>query len=188
MIIWINGTFGVGKTSTARALCAEPSLRLFDPEFVGSMLADQLKDHEFDDFQDLAPWRALVPPVAKQIHDFTSTNLVAVQTVLNASYWDELLAGLRSVDMPVFHVVLDCNEGELRRRIESDREEPTAKDWRLDHIKTFHAARSWMTEAADLVVDTTERPIVDVAATIWQEAHQPNGGSTDRSLGVQNRS
>ena len=44
-MIWINGTFGVGKTTTAEALVeAEPALRLFDPEAVGYMLMHVLKD------------------------------------------------------------------------------------------------------------------------------------------------
>lgn len=172
MIIWINGTFGVGKTSTARALCTNPALRLFDPEFVGYMVGAQLKDHVFDDFQDLAPWRVLVPPVAKQIQDFTSTDLVAVQSVLNKTYWHELAAGIAEARMQLVHVVLDCDETILRRRIETDQEEQQAKEWRLDHIEAFHAARPWMLEAADLVIDTAHLTIDEVAAAIGHEVSQ----------------
>ncbi len=51
MTIWINGTFGVGKTTTGKALVeAKPTLRLFDPEAVGYMLMDSLKDQTFSDF------------------------------------------------------------------------------------------------------------------------------------------
>jgi broad-specificity NMP kinase len=33
MLVWINGTFGVGKTTTAKALTDRlPGHRLFDPE------------------------------------------------------------------------------------------------------------------------------------------------------------
>lgn len=172
MIIWINGTFGVGKTSTARELCSKPSLRLFDPEFVGYMVAHQLKDHSFTDFQDLAPWRALVPPVAREIHDFANTQLVAVQSVLTESYWIELSAGMQAVDVPVFHVMLDCEESELRRRIETDQEEAQAKEWRLGHIDMYLSARPWMLHAADLVVDTTTTPVHDVASIIWNQARE----------------
>jgi len=42
MIIWLNGTFGVGKTTTARELAATmPDTRLFDPEMVGYLLRDR---------------------------------------------------------------------------------------------------------------------------------------------------
>jgi broad-specificity NMP kinase len=36
MLVWLNGTFGVGKTTTAIALVeADDRYRLFDPEQVG---------------------------------------------------------------------------------------------------------------------------------------------------------
>ena len=39
MIIWLNGTFGAGKTATAKEqLPLVPDTRLFDPETVGYML------------------------------------------------------------------------------------------------------------------------------------------------------
>ena len=43
MIVWLNGTFGCGKTTTAAELCPLiPSSRLFDPETVGYMLGRNL--------------------------------------------------------------------------------------------------------------------------------------------------
>ena len=65
MIVWLNGAFGAGKSTTAKALVAlAPRLRLFDPEWVGYLLRANLSDHEFTDFQQLRPWRTLVPVVA----------------------------------------------------------------------------------------------------------------------------
>ncbi len=52
MILWLNGTFGVGETTTAALIRQrEPSWRLFDPEWVGYMLRAHLSDLEFRDFQ-----------------------------------------------------------------------------------------------------------------------------------------
>ena len=64
MILWLNGTFGVGKTTTSRCI-AEVSAEWhpFDPEWVGYMLRANLDGVPFDDFQDLAAWRRLVPHV-----------------------------------------------------------------------------------------------------------------------------
>ncbi|WP_040491182.1 AAA family ATPase [Ilumatobacter nonamiensis] len=156
MIVWINGTFGVGKTSTATALLEQTGWRLFDPEHVGFLLAGNLRDQEFDDFQDLPPWRELVPAVADRIYRYTNPDaMIAVQTVLVADYWEELLHGFADRGLPVCHVVLDCDEEELRRRITTDEVESQALDWRLDHIAKYWAARSWLDDAADLVVDTT---------------------------------
>lgn len=156
MIVWINGTFGVGKTTTAIAILGQTDWRMFDPEHVGYLLAGNLRDLDFDDFQDLPPWRALVPAVAEEIYRYTNpTAMIAVQTVMVENYWAELTKGLTERRLPVLHVVLDCDEAELRRRIETDEIESQALDWRLDHIAKFGAARPWLTQSADLVLDTT---------------------------------
>ena len=82
MIIWINGTFGVGKTTTSEIVADTTEWRTFDPEHVGYMLAANLRDQQISDFQDLAPWRSLVPTVAEELFRFTGQPLIAVQTVL----------------------------------------------------------------------------------------------------------
>lgn len=51
MLVWINGTFGVGKTTTARAVVARSDRhRIFDPESVGDMLVQSLRGVEITDF------------------------------------------------------------------------------------------------------------------------------------------
>ena len=166
-LVWINGPFGVGKTTTAAALCEQTGWRTFDPEHVGYLLAANLRDIGVDDFQDLPPWRTLVPIVAAEINRLTSpSGIVSVQTVLVKQYWDELQAGMTAQGMSVLHVVLDCEEGELRRRITTDEAENQAVDWRLDHIVAFEKARRWLAPAADLVVDTTNLSPEEVARAI----------------------
>lgn len=45
VIVFLNGAFGVGKTSTARALHeAVPESLIFDPESVGTTLRDTLRE------------------------------------------------------------------------------------------------------------------------------------------------
>ncbi len=171
MIVWINGTFGVGKTTTASAILEQTDWRMFDPEHVGYLLAGNLKDREFDDFQDLPPWRTLVPVVADEIYRYTNpTAMIAVQTVLAENYWAELMKGLSERRLPVLHVVLDCDESELRRRIETDEIESQALEWRLDHIAKFGAARPWLVHSADLVLDTTNLTPESAAEAIIEAA------------------
>jgi adenylate kinase family enzyme len=64
MIVWINGAFGAGKTTTA-ALVQErlPGSRVFDPEYVGFMLR-AVVDVPTGDFQDLRVWRRLAVQTA----------------------------------------------------------------------------------------------------------------------------
>ena len=164
MIVWLNGTFGAGKTTTAEALL--PLLdgaRLFDPETVGYMLGPNLADRPVADFQHWPPWRSLVVATAAELIRYTGQHLIAPQTVLDRSYLAEIFEGLRSVGIDVFHVVLDSEESLLRRRIEGSDE---ARQWRLDHLARYQAARGWLAEEADLILDTSVMGPGEVASRI----------------------
>jgi broad-specificity NMP kinase len=102
VIIWLNGTFGAGKTTTARQLAGRlANARHFDPELVGYLLMTALAE-----------------------------------------------------------------------RIRADEVEAKACQWRLDHISDYEKARPWMESAADLVIDATNLPVVDVAEQIAAEAEK----------------
>ena len=117
VIVWLNGTFGTGKTATAAALVPLiPEARLFDPETVGYMLQPNLADHPVSDFQHWAPWRPLVVATAIELARHTGEHLIAPQTILNRDYLAEIVTGLRAAGAAVFHVLLDASDDTLRRR------------------------------------------------------------------------
>ena len=66
MIVWINGPFGVGKSTTSGLLAAAwPQAIEFDPEVLGYVLRRWQPDGlQIDDFQDLSVWRCLVRETA----------------------------------------------------------------------------------------------------------------------------
>ena len=151
--MWLNGTFGAGKTTAAAELLPlVPGARVFDPETVGYMLMPNLADRPVGDFQHWEPWRTLVVATAAALARYTGQHLIAPQTVLTRSYLREMVDGLEAAGLPVFHVVLDAQEPALRSRIEGSDE---ARPWRLAHLAEYRAARGWMIGDADLVVDTT---------------------------------
>lgn len=165
MIIWINGAFGVGKTTTSAGVAAVlAGYRHFDPEWVGYMLANNLADQQVTDFQHYVSWRRLVPVVADEIIKVTDQGLVAAQSVLVEAYWRELQTGLVALGHEVFQVLLDADAETLHARIDADVDEPARiRPWRHRHVGDFEAARSWLIDSADLVVDTAA---LDAAATI----------------------
>lgn len=169
VIIWINGTFGAGKTTTGTLLAQRnPRLRVFDPEWVGYMLMNNLADRDVTDFQQLESWRRLTPLVADELVRFTGHELVVIQTVLDEDYWRELQSGLSALGHEVVHVVLEADESVMRKRIAADENEPAAAHWRLDHLATYATARTWLTASADLVLDTTDLTPDDAADQVWK--------------------
>ncbi len=171
MIIWLNGTFGAGKTTTAKALESSwPSSRQFDPEWVGYALSRNLANQSFTNFQDLSPWRPLVVEMMDRIIQLTGQHLISVQTVMTEDYWYEIRDGLKSRGHEVLHVLLDCEETILRQRIEDDEIENEARDWRIEHLAMYADQKSWMTKSADLVVRTDVITPLRAAEVILHEA------------------
>ncbi|MCZ4100488.1 ATP-binding protein [Streptomyces sp. So13.3] len=166
MIIWLNGTFGAGKTTTSKELAAMvPNARIFDSEQVGYMLRHVLESVPVKDFQDWRPWRALVVETATQILGYVGGVLVVPQSVLVEQYWTELSAGFAAAGIPVRHFVLHTDQDTLTRRIESDTVETGARQWRLDHLTAYESARPWLSRTAE-TIDTTNLPPDRVAHAI----------------------
>ncbi len=166
-VVWVNGTFGVGKTTTAAYLLELINgWRYFDPESVGYLLRGVMSDVPVANFQDFSAWRRLVPLVLAEISREADQNIVAVQTVLNRDYWDEIHSGLTKLGMEVLHVVLDCDSAVLKARINSDHHDVNAREWRLQHVDVYHRARPWLKERADAIVDTSLLSAGEVASQL----------------------
>ncbi|MEZ0094673.1 NUDIX domain-containing protein [Streptacidiphilus sp. EB129] len=158
MIVWVNGAFGVGKSTTARELTALfPGSTVFDPETVGQYLRQVLPPEALAglaDFQDLPAWRSLVPDAAAALLAQCPGTLVVPMTLSREDYRDEIFGALAARRIVVHHVLLHCGETILRQRIEADRGDPGARQWRLGHIEVQARARNWLDRDA-VPVDTT---------------------------------
>ncbi|MGW0902143.1 AAA family ATPase [Streptomyces sp. NPDC002853] len=165
MIVWINGSFGAGKTTTSDELVRLiPDARLFDAEEVGYMLHHVLGPlQEEADFQHWPPWRALVVDTARHLLAYKGGTLVIPQTVLVEEYWAELREGLDQLGVPVRHFILHTDSATLIRRIESDI--PAITPWRLGHVTPYEEALPWLRRAGE-VIDTTDTSPDEVARLI----------------------
>ncbi|MGW6942723.1 NUDIX domain-containing protein [Streptomyces xanthophaeus] len=169
MIVWINGTFSAGKTSTARELVGViPDSTLFDPEFIGDALRVLLPGKrlaEVDDYQDLPSWRRLVVETAAAMLAELGGVLVVPMTLLRQEYRDEIFGALAARRIPVRHVLLAPAETILRQRI-ATRTEPGApqdvdlrvRQWAYDHIPAYQQALGWLTADAHVVDNSTLTP------------------------------
>ena len=155
MIVWLNGTHGAGKTTTAALLRQLiPDSRVFDAEKVGETLMDITPGlPETDNFQHWPPWRQLVVETARRVLEYTGGTLVIPMTVLVEQYWREISTGLARHAIPVRHFVLDADLATLRGRIAAA--SPVPSPFRLDHLGLYaEAARTWLHGEAE-VIDTT---------------------------------
>ena len=156
MIVWLNGPFGVGKTTAATALRAHlPGAREFDPERYGWLLHRALGPFRPADYQQLRLWRhgSVRGAVRRARHDHT---LIVPMTVLDPDHLDELLVGIRRRGPQVLHVTLHAEPSSLQDRIKADRDDPGAHDWRLGQLDRYLRAAPVLGRHGP-VVDTTGR-------------------------------
>ncbi|CAL9347390.1 NUDIX hydrolase [Streptomyces sp. enrichment culture] len=183
MIVWINGAFGAGKSSTARELIdLIPNSTLYDPELIGGALPMLLPPDRLSgtgDYQDLRIWRRLVVDAAAALLAEVGGVLVVPMTVLRQEYRDEIFGGLASRRIAVRHVVLTPEETILRARIARREEHPgdpaasaRAREWALGHIAPYRAALDgWLAADAyavdngSLTPEATAKVIADAVRT-----------------------
>ncbi|MFD5748788.1 NUDIX domain-containing protein [Streptomyces sp. NPDC127033] len=165
MIVWINGAFGVGKTSTARELIdLIPNCTLYDPEPIAgelTRLLPQKKLAEVSDFQDLPIWRRLVVDTAAALLAEVGGALVVPMTLLRQEYRDEIFGGLAARRIAVRHVLLSTDETILRARIaarEDVADDPEVNErnrrWCYEHIEPYRTALDWLTGDAHVIDNT----------------------------------
>ncbi|KMS83648.1 MULTISPECIES: NUDIX hydrolase [Streptomyces] len=176
-VVWINGAFGAGKTTTAGELIELiPNSTLFDPEVIGGALTHLLPPKrlaEAGDFQDLPIWRRLVVDTAAAMLAELGGTLVVPMTLLRQEYRDEIFGGLAARRIAVHHVLLAPAETILRERIAGRETPPDMPDgeirtrqWSYDHIEPYRAAlASWLTADAH-PVDTSDLTPYETAVRI----------------------
>jgi len=166
MIIWLNGPFGIGKSTTAQALVRRlPQAVLFDPEPFGAALRQAVANIETaTDFQDLRAWLALVVETARILRQTYAETLIVPLTVLSAASAEALAARLATVDPEVHRFRLVAPEATLRARILQRPEIDGPHAWCLDHLE---AGKLLMANPAfGEAVSTDDHGPGDVAALI----------------------
>jgi 8-oxo-dGTP pyrophosphatase MutT (NUDIX family)/predicted kinase len=177
MIVWVNGAFGVGKTTTARELLSLlPGSMLFDPEEVGTALRRLLPERRFGQvtgYQDLPAWRRLVVDTAAAVLNEVSGPLVVPQTLLNQAHRDEIFGGLAARRIQVRHFLLHADETILRARAGLRAEttgnpDVSASPPLPDHLGAYRSALPWLDKDA-CVIDichTTPREAAERIAAL----------------------
>ncbi|MEK9518011.1 NUDIX domain-containing protein [Streptomyces venezuelae] len=175
MIVWVNGAFGAGKSSTARELVdLIPNSTLYDPEVTGGGLRGLLPAKrlaEVEDYQDLPIWRRLVVDTAAALLAELGGVLVVPMTLLRQEYRDEIFGGLAARRIDVRHVLLAPEETILRQRIDGRSEygdpevDARVRVWCHGHLAPYRDALGWLTEDA-YTLDTSALTAAEAAQAV----------------------
>ncbi|WP_019061459.1 AAA family ATPase [Streptomyces prunicolor] len=166
MLVWINGPFGGGKTTTATLLHQQLAGSIItDPEEVGFLLRGSLGDHPSRqrDFQDYPMWRTLVAAVCAELDRHTNGGpVIAPMTLLRREYADEIFDALGKAGTEVHHILLHAEPEVIQARINESMEFPGDEE-RSEKVRAFRrrkvtayedAYATWLSARAE-VIDTT---------------------------------
>lgn len=142
MIIWINGSFGAGKTTLADTLLKKmPNAIIFDPEHIGFLIHKMVPESRAEDFQNFPMWRNQVILFAQNLIEQFKKDLIIPMTLVNPHYIDEIHQSLKSKYSKFFHFFLEIDEETLRNRItkqvlvaNSPEKDQEVRQWRLDQV------------------------------------------------------
>jgi len=135
MIIFINGSFGVGKTTVSRLLVKLlPRSVLFDPEPIGVALLRLSRLWPgrtcADDFQDLSFWRAASIRSIGLVGRLRRV-VVVPMAFSNATYLHQFLNAVRREDGDTFHFCLTAPLAVVRERLISREARCGPTEWQL---------------------------------------------------------
>ncbi len=120
MIIWINGPFGVGKTTTANHLVEMiDKSTLFNPEIIGKTLWELTPTilHE-EEFEDEPIWRSSTYHFIKECYLYYNRTLIIPMTISKEIGYNEIIKKLRTKDnIKIEMYTLIADEKEIERRL-----------------------------------------------------------------------
>jgi predicted kinase len=164
VIVWINGAFGSGKSTTAGLVVDMlDGAKLFDPEYVGYMLMPFVQSPT-GDFQDLPLWRHLVVETMSGLAQQYPHPWVAPMSLINPAYRADILGGIRGRGVEVFEFVLAVPEEQLRARIDADQVDTKASQWRHDHVSQALTAFASLTDATFIDASQTPQRVANAVA------------------------
>lgn len=164
MIIWINGAYGVGKSTTAEALQKVlPNSFIFNPEMVGNCVRESKPGSLWrDDFQDYPSWRQMTYSLLKELNAMYSGTIIVPMTVLNPTYVSEIMDCLWEDGIMLTHFILQASPETIASRIIARKENETC--WCYRQIPRCVAALR--DDISGIRIDTDQKSVDAVAEEI----------------------
>jgi hypothetical protein len=125
VLIWINGTFGVGKTQAAASLRRRlPGSVVADPEEVGFGIHRMQPRALRGDFQDTPWWEPTVTGILLDVLARHPGDVIVPMALVDAGRHERILGALREAGHDVRHVTLVASDATVLRRLRTRLEGP----------------------------------------------------------------
>jgi predicted kinase len=123
MIVMINGSFGIGKSTVAELLKPLLGGQIYDPEWAGSIMMRlpkwvALEGRGTDDFQDIRAWRRSVSQGARLWRKATGKPIILPMTFTRHDYFAEVTGALRSFEPDLYLFCLRASLETIKQRLE----------------------------------------------------------------------
>lgn len=164
MIIWINGPYGVGKSTLAEELCGKlPMSFTFDAELVGDAVRENMPRQFYKEtYEEFPLWHELCVRLLAELNRTYDGNIFVPMTLKRAGSYGAVIERLRASGVPAAVVMLDADPGTVHDRILRRGEEEDC--WCMQQIPgCLEAQRDF---PCDLRLDTTGRTVDALAEDV----------------------
>ena len=180
MVVLVNGSFGVGKTTVARLL--RGALRgsaVYDPEWAGMALMRAaklagLKGRGVEDFQHFGLWRKSAIAGVRMFRALARGPVVVPMTFTHRGYFDEVVDGIRRSDPDVRVFCLKATLPTLKERLarRGDKTEGPGAEWMARRL--LECAEAHRDPHFGEPVEAESRPARAVAEDILRRLRKNN--------------
>lgn len=130
MVVWLNGSFGVGKTTIAKELAKRiDGSFIYDPENLGAFLRDNLQ-YNYADYQEYDLWRKYNYEIIKDLAGHYKVVIIPM-TLTNKEYYNEIIGNLMISGIDVKHIILTASKETITKRL-ADR--PDTTNWSYEQV------------------------------------------------------
>ena len=147
MILLLNSSFGVGKTTVGRILRRNiAGSILYNPEWTGFVLKRlpfRLRNSGTDDFQDIDLWRKSVVKGVKIFRSLARETVIVPMAFRRKDYFDEIVGEMRKFDTRLRIFCLKASFETILMRLEKRGEkiEPGKDNWSLQGERMYRISQ-----------------------------------------------
>lgn len=157
MIIWLNGPYGVGKSTLAEKVRERVSqCFLFDAELVGDAVRENFPEQFFKEtYEEFPVWLEICRKLLKELDSKFDGCILVPMTLIRPDSVEAIVGGLKSDGVRILHVLLDASPETIWNRILTRGENEDC--WCMQQIDRCLAEQQKMT--CDLrLLTTNESP------------------------------